>query len=187
MSPAGAGSVGTDDDHNLEHGHTVTTELSHDDGHLVDGDDGHGDGGDDQHGHHPGLVTGGQGPPALHGTQVTSLLTSVNSVNRTEFVSYAGRESPSISFWFSNRGGLGENPHWHSHTGLVWSYLYYLIGGKITTHFKLVENQDQSNLIGKRENLEIVLKDTHPSLSLYSVGWKNVLLQQFELIESSAL
>ena len=111
MSPAGAGSVGTDDDHNLEHGHTVTTELSDDDGHLVDGDDGHGDGGDDQHRHHPGLVTGGQGPPALHGTQVASLLTSVNSVNRTEFVSYAGRESPSISFCFSNRGGLGENPH----------------------------------------------------------------------------
>ena len=112
MSSARTGSVGTDDDNNLEH-EDVTSKVLYDDidDDLVDGDHGHGDGGDDQHGHHPGLVTGGQGPPALHGTQVTRLLTSVNSVNRTEFVSYAGRESPSISFCFSNRGGLGENPH----------------------------------------------------------------------------
>ena len=90
MSSAGAGSVGADDDDNLEH-EDVTWEESDDEADLVDGDDGHGDGGDDQHGDHPGLVPGGQGPASGHHVApqvrgIGEVTTGVNGVNHTGFV-----------------------------------------------------------------------------------------------------
>ena len=87
MSSAGTGSVGADNDDNLEHDNVTSEALYYvyyaiSD--LVDGDDGHRDGGDDQHRHHPCLVPGGEAPASGH--HVAQVTSSVNSVNHTGFV-----------------------------------------------------------------------------------------------------
>ena len=89
VSSARTGSVGTDNDDNLEHEEVTSDSLDDDiDADLVDGDHGHGDGGDDQHGDHPGLVPGGQGPASGHHVTrgIGEVTSGVNGVNHTGFV-----------------------------------------------------------------------------------------------------
>lgn len=85
MSSARTGSVGADNDDNLEHKFVTSEALDDDDADLVDGDHRHRDGGDDQHGHHPGLVPRGQGPAGGH-HNVPQVTSRVNGVNHTGFV-----------------------------------------------------------------------------------------------------
>ena len=90
MSSAGTGSVGADNDDNLEHEDVTSEALYYVVADLVDGDDGHRDGGDDQHGHHPGLVPRGEAPASGHHVArvggIGEVTSSVNSVNHTGFV-----------------------------------------------------------------------------------------------------
>ena len=83
MSSARTGSVGADDDDNLEH--KLVTSEALDDADLVDGDHRHRDGGYDQHGNHPGLVPRGQGPASSH-HDIPRVTSRVNGVNHTGFV-----------------------------------------------------------------------------------------------------
>ena len=84
VSSAGTGSVGADNDDNLEHEDVTSEAVYYAIADLVDGDDGHRDGGDDQHRHHPCLVPGGEAPASGH--HVAQVTSSVNSVNHTGFV-----------------------------------------------------------------------------------------------------
>ena len=84
MSSAGTGSVGADNNDNLEHEDVTSEALGYALTDLVDGDDGHRHGGDDQHGHHPGLVPRGEAP--ARGQHIGEVTRSVNSVNHRGFI-----------------------------------------------------------------------------------------------------